>query len=214
MANRTAVPAAYAERPTDAQLRFLRGLWAEKRVDQLSKERFDWLDAQFSKPEEEQFAGVPVRRASDIIDGLKKLPTRENIVRRQNPEAANVPAGRYAVENEDGELRFYRLWVGKTGYMKLYVLHGPDSSEIPYPAMVAILKKIEQVGVREAAIRFGLEIGACSNCGRRLTNRISRELGIGPVCGGRMFGDEFSEMVSSKRAAIVLRGDDPDEELE
>ena len=65
-----------------------------------------------------------------------------------------------------------------------------------------------------AAIRFGMEIGACSNCGRRLTNTISRELGIGPVCGGRLFGDTFKAEVKSKRAEIIARGDDPDAEVE
>jgi hypothetical protein len=59
-----------------------------------------------------------------------------------------------------------------------------------------------------------MEIRACSNCGRRLTNRISRELGIGPICGGRMFGgDEWADEVKAKRAEIVARGEDPDEEL-
>jgi hypothetical protein len=214
MANRTAVPTAYAERPTERQLQYLRGLWVEKRVDKLSKEQFDWLDGQFNKPTDEQFLGVTVKRASDVISELVKLDTRDDIVRRQNPEAADVPAGRYAVENDEGELRFYRLWIGKTGYMKLYVLHGPDSSEIPYPAMVAILKKIEKAGIEACAIRYGQEIGACSNCGRRLTNRISRELGIGPVCGGRMFGDEFSDKVRVARNVITERGEDPDEVID
>jgi hypothetical protein len=58
-----------------------------------------------------------------------------------------------------------------------------------------------------------MEIGSCSNCGRRLTNTISRELGIGPVCGGRMFGEAFKVEVSEKRAEITARGDNPDEEL-
>lgn len=216
MADRTAVPSAFQtqQRPTDPQLRYLRGLWAEKRVDLLTKEQFDWLDAQFNKPEAEQFVGVTVKRASDIIDGLKKLPVRDNVVRQQNPGLPDVPAGRYAVNNDDGELRFYRVWIGKTGYKKLYVLHGPDSTELPYKAALGVLGKIMREGVRECAIRFGMEIGACSNCGRRLTNRISRELGIGPICGGRMFGDDFSKMASEKRASIILRGDDPDEELE
>ena len=129
----------------------------------------------------------------------------------------DIPAGRYAVENNEGELRFYQVWRPRgedhDKVVKLYVLHGPDSSPVQRNAYDSILGKIG-MDVRAAAIRFGMEIGSCSNCGRRLTNRISRELGIGPICGGRMFGDEFKPMVSSKRAEIVDRGEDPDEELD
>jgi phosphoglycolate phosphatase-like HAD superfamily hydrolase len=190
-------------------------LWAERRVDQLSKERFDYLEAQFAKPEAEQFIGVPVPRASDIIKRLKALPVRDNIVRSQNSTLPDVPAGRYAIENADGELRFYHLWVSNNGYVKLYLLHGPDSSDVPRPAMISILEKIKATGPAECAARFGIEIGACSNCGRRLTNRLSRELGIGPVCGGRWYGDDdWKAIKQKKRDEIVARGDDPDEEVE
>jgi hypothetical protein len=80
-------------------------------------------------------------------------------------------------------------------------------------AATAVLKNIMDAGVREAAIRYGHEIGVCSRCGRRLTNRISRELGIGPVCGGR-YWEDFGEQVSAARQRIVDRGEDPDEEME
>src|SRR5262249_50747865 len=131
----------------------------------------------------------------------------------------DLPPGRYAIENAEGELRFYHRWQGKREDNKdrfaLYVCHGPEESRLPRPAQVAIAAKILAAGVRESAIRYGLEIGECSNCGRRLTNRISRELGIGPICGGRMFGDDgWKDEVKAARAAIVARGDDPDEELE
>jgi RNA polymerase subunit RPABC4/transcription elongation factor Spt4 len=162
---------------------------------------------------EEQFLGVSVKRASDIISKLLTLPVRDDIVKKQNPGWPDVPAGRYAVESDEGELRFYRLWVGNTGYKKLYLLHGPDSTELPYKTALGVCGKIFRAGIEECAIRYGREIGACSNCGRRLTNRISRELGIGPVCGGRMFGDDWNGRVIDARKDIELRGEDPDEEI-
>lgn len=34
----------------------------------------------------------------------------------------------------------------------------------------------------EAAVRYGQKTGKCSCCGRKLTNKVSIELGIGPIC--------------------------------
>lgn len=212
---RTAVPAAYSqERPSDPQLKFIRGLMRERDLDKLRADQRDWLLTEMQKSEDDQLLGVPVKRASDIITQLLKLPLLASVVEKQNREKPNVPPGRYAVESDEGELRFYRVWIGNTGFAKVYVLHGPDSSEVPFKSAMGILRKIEQAGIEAAAIRFGNEIGACSNCGRRLTNRISRELGIGPVCGGRMFGDMFGTRVLNARREILKRGEDPDEVID
>lgn len=158
-------------------------------------------------------------QASRVIGRLLKLPDkpRTHHAHTGQPEGDTfVPAGRYAVENEDDELRFYLVWRPKDNenFVCLYVLHGPDQTRIKGKAIWTILRKIVEAGIEEAAIRFGREIGSCSQCGRRLTNRISRELGIGPVCGGRMFGDEFGEKVSTARQAIIDRGENPDEDID
>ena len=34
----------------------------------------------------------------------------------------------------------------------------------------------------EAAVRYGQKTGKCSCCGRKLTNKVSIEMGIGPIC--------------------------------
>jgi hypothetical protein len=34
----------------------------------------------------------------------------------------------------------------------------------------------------DAAVRYGQKTGKCSCCGRKLTNKVSIELGIGPIC--------------------------------
>jgi hypothetical protein len=36
----------------------------------------------------------------------------------------------------------------------------------------------------EAAVRYGQKTGKCSCCGRKLTNKVSIEMGIGPICAG------------------------------
>ncbi len=38
---------------------------------------------------------------------------------------------------------------------------------------------------KDAAIRYGQRTGSCACCGRTLSNKISIELGIGPICAGK-----------------------------
>lgn len=164
-------------------------------------------------------------RDHEMIDRLKALPRRVqpartpalDHVRRITDE--QVPAGHYAVDNADGELCFYNVWwapvePGRAPYFKLYVEHGPDDTEVPFRAAVAILKKIAE-DPRAAALRYGREIGACSICGTRLTNRLSRMLDIGPVCGGRFIPeDEWKARKATARDALRAAGLDPKGDVE
>jgi len=207
----------HPDKATEPQVKFIKDLLERKQtpneetVDRLWKALRIWED-----PEE---LGITKAKASEIIDYLKERPNKPGAKKgngkfKAQAIAQDIPTGRYAVNNEEGELRFYQLWRPKDNpdVFRLYVQHGPDSSPVFGTAMASILKKIA-VDPEAAAIRYGHEIGACSICGRRLTNRISRELGIGPVCGGRM-REDFGSRVSAAREAIIARGEDPDEEIE
>jgi hypothetical protein len=89
------------------------------------------------------------------------------------------------------------------------VQHGPSESAIPWgAAMRSILEKIVAAGPGDAAIRYGRELGHCGVCNTELTNHLSRELGIGPVCGGRYFED-WSERKGKARARLQAAGVDP-----
>lgn len=129
-----------------------------------------------------------------------------------------VPAGRYAVDNGEGVLRFYRVARGTRNPDRvwLHVQHGPSESEVPFSwaGYRAILGAIA-AEAREAAIRYGREIGACSTCGKRLTNALSRELGIGPVCGGRFYAQEgeWKATKDTARKSLRQRGIDPDSDV-
>lgn len=159
--------------------------------------------------------GLSKDDASKAISWLLDQPRKDGGSIDRAPAAPDpevLPAGRYAIENEEGDLRFYKLWRGdrKPTYFKLYVLHGPDDSEVPFRSALSILGKIVEAGPGECAIRFGHEIGECSTCGARLTNNLSRELGIGPVCGGRFYPDEtWTERKAEARADLRARGIDP-----
>lgn len=100
--------------------------------------------------------------------------------------AGRIPAGRYAVTGDDGTTDFYFVdfaehgdWAGCV----FVTLHtgGGDQRIAPKPT-ATILKRILDDGPTEAMQRYGHELGHCGNCGRELTNDVSREFGIGPVC--------------------------------
>lgn len=207
MTNRTPVPTTFkatAFAASEKQLSFIRSLLDERDLTAEQREAAD----------EKLATGLDKRTASAWIERLLTLSKKAQAERpKQRESIPEVPAGRYAVENDEGELRFYKVWIGKAGFVKVYVLHGPDESALHFKTMLAVLGKIA-ADIRGAATRYGHEIGSCSNCGRRLTNRVSRELGIGPICGGRIFGDEFSAEVAEAREAIEARDEDPDEVIE
>lgn len=54
----------------------------------------------------------------------------------------------------------------------------------------------------EEALAFGPTYGRCGLCGRPLNDEVSVKLGIGPVCGGREFGDKFKTMHKIAKAEL------------
>jgi hypothetical protein len=142
--------------------------------------------------------GRSQREVSATIDRLKAegftgrakataAPSQEGI-----PSAEIVPAGRYAIETEDGAtngLAFYKVdrpeegkWAGRV-FVKLMV--SDEEQRMSWAATKSILAKIAEVGAAAASARYGHEIGECGVCGRTLTNDESRERGIGPVCAAK-----------------------------
>ena len=200
---------------TPRQREFLLALLAKKQIKPEHEGEIDLIMKCLRISEDPEEYGMSKTKASELITWFLTRPDKPRDVKTMNDyHLRTLPAGRYAIENNDGELRFYKKWVSKDDKRhSLYVQHGPDESSLPRPAQEAIATKIMLVGVRKCAIRYGMEIGECSHCGRRLTNRISRELGIGPICGGRMFGDEFKVEVKQKRDEIISCGDNPDEDV-
>jgi hypothetical protein len=217
---------AGGEKIRPAQRSYLLDLIAKKYVKPDQEGKLDLIMKCLRISEDPEEYGMSKNKASELITWFLKQPDKpREVVVTEGVETSNalfgLPPGRYALpkagtELEDNELRFYQCWESKDKQAKrIYVLFGPSGAKLPYPAQIKIAQMIIKDGIRECAIRYGMEIGECSNCGRRLTNRISRELSIGPVCGGRMFGeDEWKLEVKAKRKEIIARGEDPDEELE
>lgn len=129
--------------------------------------------------------------ASRVIERLITLrdEARAAAPRTTSPSVPDVPAGRYAVDNEDGALAFYRVDRPTEGRWAGYTFLSVQASDEQHPiknraAKAAVLAKIA-ADPREASMRYGREIGACGICGRTLTDEDSRAAGIGPVCASK-----------------------------
>lgn len=135
--------------------------------------------------------GMTKTQASAIITAFKDLPRQAS--QAPAPQASqpgtDVPAGRYAVDTEEGHLGFYRVDRPTEGRWAGYTFVKVQASDELHPvrgqAAKAILAKIA-VDPQAAMLRYGQEIGSCGHCGRTLTNEASRERGIGPVCADKL----------------------------
>jgi hypothetical protein len=221
---RTEVPEEFktVEGPTEPQLKYINGLLNERDL-RAGDKIVAATDEEYVEAVEllmKQAKTLSVKQASAWIDKLRGFPylPAERIVSRSAgamvvPSPSDLPAAHYAIENAEGELRFYHLWRGtkNPNYVKLYVEHGPSDSEVPFRSAISIMVKIIQAGAFDCARRYGAEIGACCVCNTRLTNRISRLLNIGPICGGRYWEDDstWKGLVSNARKRLRDAGLDP-----
>lgn len=95
-----------------------------------------------------------------------------------------VAAGRYAIEI-DGTVHFFRVDRPEKGKWNGWTFVKEQASDDFYPVRGERAKTVlAAIAVDPAAamIRYGHELGQCGNCGRTLTDEISREMGIGPEC--------------------------------
>jgi len=146
--------------------------------------------------------------ASDLITKLKSTPrfpqgvVIEWVVIKEDPKtgiregyfalrlAAEggtlIPVGKYALENAptntENDVSFWSVWVNDAGTVwRLKQVVGPNLENVPQAAILGILRRIGDDPEAAMAL-YGHHIGQCGACGRRLTNELSRRLGIGPIC--------------------------------
>lgn len=131
------------------------------------------------------------KAVSTAIDNLLAKPVLPRVTDVKVRPAAVQPvlAGRYAVDGEDGVLRFYRVdrpttgqWAGHT-FVKVQA--SDDYHRVFATAARIILAKIA-ADPKGAMLRYGMELGNCGHCGRTLTDSKSRARGIGPVCASNL----------------------------
>lgn len=131
---------------------------ASQRIDQLKAERSELRQAAHIDPREDRGAPAPKR-----------------------PE---VPASRYAIDNEQGETAFYRV-AEKDGFITVFVYASDAQHKLPWKTALPVLRKIEAYGLQAAEVRFGVESETCYKCGKRLTRPHTRAAGIGDDCAAK-----------------------------
>lgn len=101
-----------------------------------------------------------------------------------------VPDGRYAIEEADGTVKFYKVNHGKAdgrwaGWVFVDAMASDELWAIKNAdRKVAILAAIGN-DLEGAMALYGREIGKCGHCGRKLTSEW-RKRGIGPICAQKM----------------------------
>jgi hypothetical protein len=166
---------------TQKQSDFMVRLVNERDVTSLSDEQQQYIVRVI------QGLSVPTpAQASRIIDALLALPRKADPVET----SPDVPAGRYAVVNpSSGVTEFFKVDRPEDGKWAGYVFVKQQASDDLYPVKGArrdeVLARIA-VDHRAAMVLYGHELGACGNCGRTLTDEVSRAMGIGPDCAAKL----------------------------
>ena len=122
------------------------------------------------------FTTLTKSEASALISELKNLPYVPRAPRAGAP-ASDLVEGIYF---RDGEV--YKVKKSSAGRMYALILRG--SSWSYDPSHVRGLALDNRITLEQAS-EFGIRTGVCAICGIPLTNLVSLERGIGPVCAGR-----------------------------
>lgn len=96
-----------------------------------------------------------------------------------------VEAGRYAIDNNDGALAFYRVAVKGGRNTAVFVYASDEQRKLPAKAAAGVLRKLAATDLEAARTRFGVESRKCWKCGKRLTQEHTRAAGIGDECAGK-----------------------------
>jgi hypothetical protein len=211
-----AAPVPNAPGASTKQLNYLRSLARERVLTNVARDeilRRVEAQAKLNDAEGDSAApgerdGVTKKRATILIDRLlkqRKKPrdAQAEILGPNVPGPDKLPSGHYAIKKPCNP-----------AFVKLYIAHGDSDSEIPFKSARPILDAIAADPMAAAQL-YGDQIGSCSQCERRLTNRVSRLLRIGPVCGGHLCDpDIWKERVARAKQALRDAGLDPSADVE
>lgn len=132
---------------------------------------------------EDNFGG---KEASALIDLLFKLPrvgTRARKAEQARMDDELEEGALYALGEGDG-IAIYRVQRSKTSG-KLYALRVLEGGGTEYaPGVVTRLDPSRKLRMEEAQA-WGRKTGTCCNCYAKLTDPVSVERGLGPICAAR-----------------------------
>lgn len=161
---------------------FGRGWLSENQILAWKRGKAKLAQIQEKRAEESRNAAkidlTPIRKMFDAAraNGYKKPTYRaEGLVINAAPAHGRNPGALY-VKNEDkvygGKLLDITFTPSRDGEATDFTPHGPARA-----ALMVIAE--DPLG---AAIKYGQQTGTCACCGRKLTNKESIDLGIGPIC--------------------------------
>lgn len=130
---------------------------------------------------------IATRKLEASRAATDELPTFANARRL----AADIPAGRYAVREPAGEIKFYQIDKPTTGRWEGYVFLKIQASDATFPIksaarQMSVYGAILDAGVQASSELYGRTLGSCGVCGRTLTDPDSIARGIGPHCAAKM----------------------------
>jgi hypothetical protein len=181
----------------DGQYELLQRLMEERDMPPLDP--YDEIKDKISKSEASALI-------SHLINEVKK-PVAPKQVKEGGAAKLDVPAGYYATPSITGnnDFDFWHVqrptegkWAGYTFVKR--VIGGHQDQDLPRDSkkkvkddnrrlaratQTAALKAIVEFGVQKSHELFGTELKFCRECGTHLTDKLSRELGIGPDCRSR-----------------------------
>lgn len=140
----------------------------------------------FDKASSIDYNTISVKEASSFIEILKNQPLKNPPEPESDNNGNNIkkePAkeGFYFYNNE-----VYQVVASKQGhnYAKILVHDGSKGHWDYVKGMMNVLNDSYLISLAEAR-KFGKDHGFCMVCGRTLTDPISVQAGIGPICAER-----------------------------
>jgi hypothetical protein len=176
--------------PSDKQRKFINSMRQQLGMVEFPDDYLDQLDFSATR-----------RTIDDLlaqVDNAKQegtLKPRPGSIAR-HLRAEDYPAvttGYYAVQNLMGgnDLSFFSVNIPEQGQWEGFlfvkrIVGGHEPERVSRATAEAWLKRIDTDERVQASKRlYGQQIGSCGECGRTLTDEVSRAYGIGPVCRER-----------------------------
>lgn len=178
--------------PSDKQLNFIATLLRDRDVPD------DWCDMAQQAQKNDDF---DMRKASNLIGELMKFPMRSRTTPDDVHHAAISEDGMYRTSDGtiykvqynkasgDGRRMYAKRLCQNTAMDDTYNTRTKQDRSWRFeyaPGAMRTLTPADKMTLEQAK-EFGALYGTCCVCGRTLTDEVSIEAGIGPVCAGRYF---------------------------
>lgn len=212
-------PLRMPRKATEKQLKYFRDLAGKQDwEDKVSTLPPAWQELFHSAAQGNDNIAMP--DISKFIDLLKGCPVKQTTSLKDNQPGIPAQAANQPVEDgiyHKGN-KFYKVYWNRENNRLLAkeIVLIRDAYEAEDGTVVPAVSELRYVGqanrfvnasdkynpTLEEAIAFGPKYGRCSQCFRNLNDEVSVELGIGPVCGARDFGEAFKVMHKMAEAKL------------